>query len=65
MGRDQLGSRHAQEAYKITWQALPITNGICEISDKLHLSKKIKTKVSVEGLFDITIYKDAVKNLGR
>ncbi len=27
-------------------------------------SKKIKTKVSVEGLFDITIYQDAAKNLG-
>ncbi|MCH7864315.1 MAG: ABC transporter substrate-binding protein [Proteobacteria bacterium] len=28
-------------------------------------SEKIKTKVSVEGLFDITIYQDAVKNLGK
>ncbi len=27
-------------------------------------SKKIKTKVSVEGLFDLTIYNDAAKNLG-
>ena len=28
-------------------------------------SEKIKTKVSVEGLFDITIYQDAVKNLAK
>ena len=28
-------------------------------------SEKIKTKVSVDGLFDITIYQDAVKNLAK
>lgn len=28
-------------------------------------SEKIKTKVSTDGLFDLTIYKDAAKNLGK
>jgi hypothetical protein len=44
VGRNQLGSRHAREAYKITWRALPITNRICDISDQLRSSKKIKTR---------------------
>jgi hypothetical protein len=28
-------------------------------------SEKIKTKVSTDGLFDLTIYEDAAKNVGK
>ena len=44
VGRNQLGSRHARDAYRITWQALPITNRIHEVSYKLRHAKKHRTK---------------------
>ena len=35
-----------------------------EYMAKFQKSEKIKTKVSTDGLFDLTIYRDAAKNLG-